>query len=89
MNIEEVILSVSELPTETKVRAWIFQVEKKHYHVASYAEFRGSMVTSIWESDKRGRRKALSPIFSLKTPDHALCVRKFLESMENNEQTSI
>ncbi len=84
MNIEEVILTVSELPTDTKVKAWIFQLEKKHYHVATYSIFRGPIVTAIWESDKRGRRKVPTPIFSRNTPDHLQCVREYLQTIENN-----
>ena len=82
MDREKVLETVNELPTETKVKAWVFEVEKKFYHIATYTRFRRGEQSSIWESNKRGKRLSQDPIFSVETKDHIRCINEFLDKIE-------
>lgn len=82
MDREKVLETVNELPTETKVKAWVFEVDKKFYHIATYTRFRRGEQSSIWESNKRGKRLTQDPIFSVETKDHVRCINEFLDKIE-------
>lgn len=81
MNREEIIKSIQELPSDTAVKAWVFQADKKFYHVATYSAFRVGNKTSIWESNKKGKRATPSPIFTLNTNDHIKCINAYLDTL--------
>ena len=82
MEREKILESVQELPSETKVKAWMFEADKKFYHIASYALFRRGDRTSIWEASKKGKRKNADPIFSLDGVDHLSCINSFIDKLE-------
>jgi hypothetical protein len=82
MDREKVLETVQPLPSETAVKAWVFEVDKKFYHVATYTRFRRGEQSSIWDSNKRGKRVSSDPIFSVETKDHLRCVNEFLDTLE-------
>jgi hypothetical protein len=79
---EKTIGSVQELPTETKVKAWVFEIDKKFYHLACYTRFRMPEACSIWESTKKGKRSTEMPIFTLNGKDHLKCVEAFMDKLD-------
>jgi hypothetical protein len=82
MERETIIGTVQELPTDTQVKAWVFECEKKFYHVAAYSRFRMGDLTSIWESNKKGKRLTTDPIFSTNGKDHIKCINSFIDKLE-------
>ncbi len=86
MNREEITSTITPLETETKVKAWIFQIEKKFYHVAEYGGvYRVPERTSIWESNKKGKRLTQAPIFDIGKKDYKRCVDEFLTVLEEKQ----
>ena len=85
MNREQIIESITELPSETRVKAWLFQVDKKFYHVATYDAYRQGTKTSIWESNKKGKRISPTHIYSIITSDHVKCINQFLDTLSEPE----
>ncbi len=85
MDKEKVLQTMQDLPSDTKVKAWVFNNDKDYYHVASYAAFRMGDKVSIWTSNKKGKRLSAQPIFTMNGKDHLLCVEKFLETLEKPE----
>jgi hypothetical protein len=86
MNREEIIATIIPLETETKVKAWIFQIEKKFYHVAEYGGvYRVPETSAIWESNKKGKRLTQAPLFEINKKDHKRCVNEFLTILEEKQ----
>jgi hypothetical protein len=82
MNKEEILSTVAEIVTETKVKAWMFQVEKNYYQVLEYGGvYRVPPSTGIWECNKRGKRGAGKPIFSIDGKNIERCIDEFLDSI--------
>ena len=82
MERSKIIETVEELPSETRVKAWMFQHEGNFYHVASYQGYRLGEKTSIWPSNKSGKRTAKDPIFNMNGRDHLKCINEFLDTVE-------
>ena len=82
MERETIIETLQELPSETQVKAWMFEADKKFYHIASYSLFRRGDRTSVWEANKKGKRKATDPIFSIDRKDHLECLNSFIDKLE-------
>lgn len=76
--LETVLESLQEVKSDTKVKAWVFQIDKNFYQVASYELFRAGMECGIWNSTKKGKRVDQKPIFTLKTSDYKECVSEFV-----------
>ena len=85
MDKEKVLQTLQELPTETKVKAWVFNVEKDYYHMASYSVFRLGDKISIWKSNKKGKRTSEQPIFSVNGKNHLNCLEQFIETLKDSE----
>jgi hypothetical protein len=69
------------------VNAWVFEMDKKYYHVAAYdaGRFGGGYCTSIWESNKRGKRTSISSIFTIRgTMDPERCISEFMDSKKSS-----
>jgi len=79
-----VIETLKDVPTETKIKAWVFEYDKKFYHVCSYTAFRMGDKVSIWESNKRGKRLTQKPLFTYDGSDHIKAMTFFLDSLEEN-----
>lgn len=79
MDISKVLESVKEVPTSTKLKCWVFEVNNSYYHVAESASFGAS----IWTSSKNGKRISKTPIFTFQLKDYKKCIAKFVESLTN------
>jgi hypothetical protein len=84
MEREKIIETVQALPSETSVKAWVFSIDKKFYHVAEYSAFKMGDKTSIWESNKKGKRTSENPIFHTIGKNHMKCINAFIDSLEEN-----
>lgn len=80
MNKETVLESLIELPSETSVKSWMFEIDSKFYQVASYAGFRVGDKTSIWECNKKGKRTKTIPIFTILGSNRDKCVNEFIDT---------
>ena len=86
MNREEILLTVEKLETETKLKAWLFQIDKKFYQVAEYGGvYRVPSTTSIWETNKRGKRLSNDPIFKINGQNHEKCIDSYITSLEEKQ----
>lgn len=86
MNREEILLTLEKMETETKLRAWSFQIDKKFYQVAEYGGvYRVPATTSIWETNKRGKRLTSEPIFRIDGQNYTKCVNQYLDVLEEKE----
>jgi hypothetical protein len=83
MDIFKVLESVKEVPTSTKLKCWVFEVNNSYYHVAECSGYRIPDHTSIWTSSRSGKRISKEPIFTVQIKDYKKCITKFFESLEN------
>lgn len=82
-DIEKILETLEEFPTETRVKAWVFHNENDYYQVVEYGGVYGvTPRTAIWKATKRGKRKNSDPIFRIEGNDHEMCVREFFEKNE-------
>jgi hypothetical protein len=82
MNREEILETLERFETETKLKAWSFRIDKKFYQVAEYGGvYRVPVATSIWETNKRGKRLG-EKIFTISKQDHIECIKLFLDKLE-------
>lgn len=86
MNREEIINSIIELSSDTAVKAWVFHIGAEYFHIASYSQFRRGDQSSIWISNKRGKRMSGDPIFHSSGKDHIKCINAFLDEKEKLEE---
>lgn len=82
MNREEILASVQPLKSDTAVKAWIFKVDSDFYHVAEYQLYRRGKQSSIWTSDKKGKRTSNEPIFHAMGGNYEKCISEFLDKLE-------
>lgn len=84
MDKETILGTVQEIPVETRVKAWLFRIDKNFYHVAEYGGTYGMPYeTSIWRSNSKGKRLSSEPIFTIKSvKDHMKCINEFIDSIE-------
>jgi hypothetical protein len=86
MNKEEILQTLEKMETETKLKVWLFQIEKKFYQVAEYGGvYRVPSTTAIWEANKRGKRLSDGPIFKIDGQNHLKCVNQYLDVLEEKE----
>lgn len=86
MNREEIESTLTVLETETKIKAWVFQVNKKFYQVVEYGGvYRVPDATSIWECSKRGKRNSTDPVFTIPSKNYKKCLDLFLDKLEEAE----
>jgi hypothetical protein len=82
MNREAIFETLERFETETGLKAWSFQIDKKFYQVAEYGGvYRVPLMTSIWETNKRGKRLG-DKIFSISRHDYSECIELFLDKLE-------
>jgi hypothetical protein len=85
MNREEILESLERFETETGLKAWSFQIEKKFYQVAEYGGvYRVPTRTSIWETNKRGKRLG-DYVFTMDGQDRIKCINLYLDKLEEAE----
>ena len=86
MDREKILSTVRELPVETKIKAWTFQVDKKYYQMAECGGNYGIVDhTSVWECNKRGKRISSSPLFTTSGKDHMRCFHEYIDILEKQE----
>jgi len=81
MNISEVLETIKVVPTSTKLRAWVFEIDKSYYHVAECTGYGIPDQTFIWTSSRNGKRTSKQPIFTTPQMDHKKCITKYFESL--------
>lgn len=82
MNREAIFETLERFETETGLKAWSFQIDKKFYQVAEYGGvYRVPPTTAIWETNKRGKRLG-EKIFSISKQDRIECIELFLDKLE-------
>jgi hypothetical protein len=87
MNREEIINSLQELPTETNVQSWLFQIGKDYYQISTYGgRYRIPEASGIWKSNKRGKRLTADEFFKTPGKDHLKCLNKYLDHLEAEEE---
>ena len=86
MDKEKIIQEIVEIPTETRVKAYLMKVDEKFFHVAEYSGYKVGDKTSVWKSDKKGKRIEEAPLFTITTKNWKKCVEDFLSSIESEEQ---
>jgi len=83
MDISKVLESVKEVPTSTKLKCWVFEVNNSYYHVAECTGYGIPNHASIWTSTRSGKRISKQPIFTHQLKDYEKCIIKFIESIAN------
>lgn len=83
MDKGKVLASITEIKSDTAVKAWVFEVDKQFFHVASYRGFRVGDQTAIWTSNKRGKRISKTAVFTIQGNDHIKCVNDYIASLEH------
>ena len=77
------IASIAEFPSETKVKAWTFTMDKKIFTIATYTVWKGGDFTAIWECTKRGKRLSKEPLYFMNGIHPAeKCLNLYLDSLE-------
>ena len=79
MDKEQILETVTELPSDTRAKAWMFQVDTAYYQIASYMMNRISRL-SIWKANKKGKRSG-NEIFTTTGSDHKKGIEKFIETL--------
>ena len=83
MDISEVLETIKAVPTSTKLRAWVFEIDNMYYHVAECTGYGIPDHSSIWTSSRNGKRTSKQPIFTTGGMDHKKCITKYFESLTN------
>jgi len=81
MNKEKIIDEICEIPTETRVKAYLMTIDGKFFHVAEYSGYKVGDNTSVWNADKKGKRVNPEPIFTIASKNWKKCVEKFLDTL--------
>lgn len=81
---EKVLETIQPIASDTKVKAWIFQLGDKFYQVSSYLGYRRGYITSVWESTKKGKRLGTEIFTVNNNTDHIRCVNEFIDSRGTN-----
>ena len=82
MTREEILSTVNHFEVETKVKAWTFQIDKKFYQVVEFGGvYRVPPGTSIWETNKKGKRLSNEAIFTINGNKYLECINQFIDSM--------
>jgi hypothetical protein len=87
MDKEKIIQEIVELPTETRVKAYLMEVNGSFFQIAEYSGYKVGDKTSVWKADKKGKRTDDNPVFTITTKNWKRCVEQFLEKMGAEEQS--
>ena len=80
MNITEVLTTIKPVPTATRLKAWVFEIDKEYYHVAECIGFQLPNQTMIWTASRNGKRISKSPIYAMNGANHKQCIIEFHQS---------
>ena len=81
MDITKILESAKAVPTSTKLKCWVFEINNSYYHVAECMGYGIPDHASIWTSSRNGKRISKEPIFTLQLKDYKKCIIKFAESL--------
>ncbi len=81
MDISEILETIKVVPTSTRLRAWVFEIDNMYYHVAECTGYGIPDHSLIWTSSKNGKRTCKQPIFTTPQMDHKKCITKYFESL--------
>lgn len=84
--IEDAVLSITEVPSTTRVKAWVFCLAGVYYQVICFYQH-GSTI-NIYTSNKKGKRTSQEHIVSVRGSDPIPVVRKFAEDTLPTESIS-
>jgi hypothetical protein len=77
-----VLETLKEIPTETKVDAYVFEMDGAFYHLAIYNAFRIGKQGAIWNANKKGKRLEKDHIFMVNAKDADKCIDAFIKHRE-------
>ncbi len=77
-----VLETLKEIPTETRVEAYVFEMDGAFYHLAIYNGFRVGKQGSIWNANKKGKRMEKDSIFTVTAKDPDKCIDAFIKHRE-------
>jgi len=90
MELENKIIAATEsltaIPSQTRVEAYVFELDGEFYHLAVYQAFRISEA-AVWTANKKGKRISKDSIFKIHTKDANRCLSEFIKSRESVEIT--
>lgn len=90
MELETKIITVTEsltpIPSQTRVEAYVFELDGEFFHLAIYQAFRISEA-AVWTANKKGKRISENSIFKMHTKDANRCLVEFIKSRETAEIT--
>lgn len=82
MTRDEILATLQRIEVETKIAVWLFQIDKKYYQVVEYGGvFRVPDATSVWETNKRGKRLSSTELITINGKKHVECVEKFMTQL--------
>jgi hypothetical protein len=88
MELETKIVTVMEsltpIPSQTRVEAYVFEIDGEFFHLAVYQAFRISEA-AVWTANKKGKRISKDSIFKIHTKDAKKCLAEFIKSRESLE----
>lgn len=88
MELETKIITVKEsltpIPSQTRVEAYVFELDGEFFHLAVYQAFRISEA-AVWTANKKGKRISKDSIFKIHTKDANRCLVEFIKSREKIE----
>lgn len=85
MDKGKIMEEIVELPSETRVKAYLMEVGGNFFHVAEYSGYKVGDKTSVWKSDKKGKRTIENPVFTINSKNWKKCAEQFLEKLESEE----
>lgn len=83
MDITDVLTTIKPVPTTTKLKAWVFEIDKSYYHVAECTGYRMPDQTFIWTSSRNGKRTSKDPVYTMDGASHKQCIIEFYKSKFN------
>jgi len=80
MDIAEVLTTIKTVPTTTRLKAWVFEIDKSYYHVAECKGYGMPDQTFIWTSSRNGKRTSKEPVYIISGADYKQCITEFHKS---------
>jgi hypothetical protein len=88
MELENKIISATEslvsIPSQTRVEAYVFELDGEFFHLAVYQAFRITEA-AVWTANKKGKRISKDSIFKIHSKDANKCLAEFIKSRESLE----
>lgn len=79
---EKILATIKEVPCDTKVKLWMFTVDKKNYQIVRYSKPRLDNQYGIWECNKKGVRTSQKCLMERDRGDYLAIANAFIEELE-------